>query len=102
MFGLTGAELIVVVVGLLSIIKFVMDIVKNVSNPNIEQDKKIIQLEDGCSYKHKAIDEKFQAIGATLTLIQENHLRHIEADVAQLKSDTRDIFTILNERLPQK
>lgn len=40
-----------------------------------------------CSLKHKIIDDKFESIAQELTLIKENHLKHIESDISLIKTD---------------
>ena len=72
------------------------------SKPDIEADNKIKLLEQGCKLKHSGIDEKFQAITETLTLIKENHLAHIETRMNGVEKIQERILTTLEERLPRK
>lgn len=102
MFGLTWPEIIAIVLGIVAIAKTLLDINSGVKDPNIKQDAKIQSLEDGCAYKHKGIDEKFTEINRVLTLIQENELKHIEANINSLFIGQEKIMTILEERLPKK
>lgn len=72
------------------------------SKPDIEADNKIKLLEQGCAMKHAGIDDKFQAITETLTLIKENHLAHIETRMNGVEKIQERILTTLEERLPRK
>jgi len=57
----------------------------------VDQDLKISRLEDG-----------FMSIKEDVTLIKENHLKHIEKDIKGLREGMVEVKTILNERLPKK
>ena len=72
------------------------------AKPDIKAANQIDLLKQGCALKHEGIDEKFQSINETLTLIKENHLAHIETRVTGLEIGQKEIVTILNERLPKK
>lgn len=72
------------------------------SKPDIKAANQIDLLKQGCALKHEGIDEKFQVINSTLTLIKENHLKHIEERVTGLEKGQERVITILDERLPKK
>lgn len=56
-------------------------------DPDIKTDKELGINAATCGIKHKMIDEKFESITQELTLIKENHLKHIENDVSKIKTD---------------
>lgn len=56
-------------------------------DPDIKADKEIGINQATCGLKHKIIDDKFESIAQELTLIKENHLKHIESDVSKIKTD---------------
>jgi len=66
---------------------------KHFNDPDVEASNEIQKLKLSCSMRHKAIDEN-------ILVIKENHLKHIEKDVAKIKNNQTKIFTILEERLP--
>lgn len=53
-------------------------------NPDITADKKLGINEATCNLKHKTIDEAIATITRSMDLIKENHLRHIEGDIAKI------------------
>ncbi|KKP97236.1 MAG: hypothetical protein UR99_C0017G0019 [Candidatus Moranbacteria bacterium GW2011_GWD2_36_12] len=68
---------------------------KTFRDPDIDATKEIAILKATCFLKHQNIDEN-------IVLIKNNHLRHIEEDIAFLKNEQTKIITILEERLPKK
>jgi hypothetical protein len=75
---------------------------KGYFSDNKKQDGRIATIETSCGLKHKAIDDNFKNIDNSLSLIKENHLRHIEERVGAIENKQTEIITILNERLPKK
>jgi len=74
-----------------TLIGMVFVVYKNVRQPGETSSQRLDRLETGCELKHRVIDEN-------LILIKENHLRHIEADISELKQGQVKILTILEER----
>ena len=72
------------------------------AKPDIKAANQIDLLKQGCAMKHAGIDEKFQTITETLTLIKENHLAHIETRMTGLEIGQQKLLTTLEERLPRK
>jgi len=70
---------------------FVFAIFKYFRDPDVEAKEKIALLKQACDIRHKDIDSNILAI-------KENHLRHLESDVSEIKQNLVKIFTILEER----
>jgi len=109
MFGLTISELFVIILGLITIAQFIFKLVQGVRDPNVKQDTRVQRLEDGCLYKHKALDESLASINKsiykikdTFMLFQQNDFKHIEARMTDLEKGQVRIETMLDERLPRK
>jgi hypothetical protein len=56
-------------------------------DPDIKADKELGINAATCGIKHKIIDQKFESITQELTLIKENHLKHIENDISTIKTN---------------
>jgi hypothetical protein len=67
-------------------------------DPDIKADKQLGINAATCGLKHKIIDDKFESIASELTLIKENHLKHIELDVSKIKTDSAIILDRENRR----
>lgn len=80
-----------IVLGVIAIVKFGVDAINSVRNPNIEQDKELIGMKKDIS-----------ATQEDIKTIKENHLFHIERDMGKVKDRMVKIETILDERLPAK
>lgn len=52
--------------------------------PDIDADKKFGINEATCNLKHKTLDDAIATITKGMELIKENHLRHIEGDIAKI------------------
>ena len=109
MFGLTWPEVIVILLGIITVIKTIIELSSSVKDPNIKQDLELGKLKEGCYYKHEAVnnkfavyDDQFTKITESLFLIKENELKHIENDIKGIKEEQVKIITILEERLPRK
>lgn len=80
-------EILSIAGGSIVIIRFILEMVK----PNADQDTEIALLK-----------AQQQSIMSDITTIKVNHLAHIERDVRDLQEGQVKIFTILDERLPNK
>lgn len=80
-------EILSIAGGSIVIIRFILEMVK----PNADQDTEIALLK-----------AQQQSIISDITTIKVNHLAHIERDVRDLQEGQVKIFTILDERLPNK
>ena len=63
---------------LITIIGVIIAVYKFSKDPDIKLDKEFTKMKSECELKHKFIDEN-------IVLIKENHLKHIESDVSNLK-----------------
>lgn len=74
-----------------TIIGMVFLVYNKLRKPGEDSGQRLDKLETSCELKHKIIDEN-------LLLIKENHLRHIENDISEIKQAITRINTILEER----
>ena len=70
--------------GVIAVYKFSRD-------PDIKLGEELKVMKKECQLKHEFIDEN-------ILLIKENHLKHIENDIAELKNGQVRIETILSKR----
>jgi len=59
--------------------------------PDTDNEKAIELINQRCEITHQNLDN-------SLLLIRENHLKHLEKDVSEMKIDIGKILTILDER----
>jgi len=85
------AQILTIILGSAAIITYIVNVVKAIINPNKKQDEDIVVIKKDIDFIKNDID-----------LIRENHLNHIEDDIAQLKSSIIRINTILEERFNVK
>lgn len=85
MFGMTFAQCVVLALGIIALIKYGIEVWTSITKPNTLQDIRINQLELSCGYKHTALDKSITSINDNIKLIKENHLRHIEANLGEMK-----------------
>ena len=76
---------------ILTLLGIIFAVYKTFRDPDVDAEKTIAVMKAQCELKHQNIDENILAI-------KENHLRHLESDMAQLKLDVTKILTILQER----
>jgi hypothetical protein len=84
-------ENIQLVLSILTLAGVVFAIYSYFRNPDITAEKNLAVMKAQCDLKHANINENIFAI-------KENHLRHLESDVSQIKNDITKILTILDER----
>jgi len=66
-------------------------IYKYFRDPDIKSQQEIMLMKQSCELRHKNLD-------SAIVGIKENHLKHLEADVIDIKRDITKILTILEER----
>jgi len=88
------------IIGFATLIGFVFVIYRSYSEPNKKQDEEIAVGNATCELRHHNIDKNVQEIKESISLIKENHLKHIEERMNGLECQQIKIFTILEERLP--
>ena len=76
-------------------------IYKQFADPDIKAANKLGLLEQGCIFKHQAIDKDIKEINNAIGFIKENHLTHIESSLKNHDEKFIKLFTILDERLPK-
>lgn len=84
-------EAIVLVLGIIALIKFIVEFYRGMTKPNSDQDKEIALMKANIA-----------GINIDVSSIKENHIAHIEKDIRDLQIGQERIITILNERLPKK
>lgn len=91
-------DVIQLIVSCAILIGFIISFYKTFRDPDQKAETKITVMEKTCQLKHSSIDETIFNVKKDISLIKENHLRHIEEDISNMKSDIKSILTILNER----
>lgn len=87
---------------ILTLAGILLTVYKSWERPNKRQDKAIGEMKVACNLKHKQIDANQTEIKGELAFIRDNHLKHIEASMAEMRTEQATIRTILDERLPKK
>lgn len=95
-------EKISLIISACTLIGIVIVVYKSITEPNKKQDEELAVNSATCNIKHDEIEKKFTNINENLSLIKENHLKHIEERISSLSENQVKIFTILEERLPKK
>jgi hypothetical protein len=90
-----------IVIGIVTLIGFAFIIYRSYADPNKKQDEELAVGAKACELKHGVLDSNISEIKQTLSMIQENHLRHIEDRMGLVENNQTKIFTILEERLPR-
>ena len=80
-----------IITGFITIAGVVFLVYKTFTDPDIKVERTIQEMRARCELKHQYLDENI--IG-----IKENHLKHLEADMAFVKGELIEIKTILKER----
>ncbi len=99
---ITFAQILVIVLGLVAIIKYVLDTYKGIDKPNVKQDLEIRSIQENCVIRSTNVDEKFSELKNDIHHLKNNHLRHIETDVKELGHKMVRIETKLDILLPNK
>lgn len=71
-------------------------------DPDIKASQEIGLIKQRCSFLHTGVDESIGEIKGSIKAIKNNHLHHIERDIKALQEGQVKMFTILEERLPNK
>ncbi len=67
-----------------NLIGMIFLVYKHFRNSDINASKRLSIIETTCPIKHKTIEDTLTTLTKELSLIKENHLRHIEGDVAKI------------------
>jgi len=79
----------------LTFLGVIFAIYKYFREPDMQTANDLALMKTACKFKHEAIDQN-------IVLIKENHLKHIEADISEMKNDLTRVITIIEERMPKK
>ena len=71
---------------------------KGFADPDIKARGRLDVLEASCKLKHIDIDKDLKKITNNITIIKENHLSHIERDMAEIRGDIKAISAVLKIR----
>lgn len=86
--------LISLFISLATLISVVIVVYKFSNDPDVKAREEIKLINQRCSMLHGSIDGE-------ISLIKNNHLAHIEKDLAKQSEQIAIIMTILDERLPK-
>jgi hypothetical protein len=67
-------------------------------DPDIKASERMASLEQGCFYKHEAVDKNFKTIQEDLKFLKENHIAHIERNIRNINLTQTKILTILEAK----
>lgn len=90
------------ILSIITLIGVVIAVYRSFSDPNKRQDRQIAVGEATCKLKHEDLNKDISKINNTLLLIENNSLKHIEERMNTIENKQVKIFTILEERLPNK
>lgn len=91
-------ENIQVAISGLTLVGIIIAVYKSFSDPDNKAKNRLDVLENNNAIKHAFYDKAFVTFSQEISLIKDNHLRHIESDVSDLKGDVKSILAILNDR----
>jgi hypothetical protein len=84
-------EEIAIVLQLLTLLGMIFAVYKYFRTPSDIAKEEIALIKQACVMRHRDIDEN-------IVMIKENHLRHIEADIVEIKITLAGISAVLSER----
>lgn len=85
-----------IIISLLTLGGIIFAIYKSFNDKDIKVGGRLDILDALIAEKERTHDRTFAAIERDMTLIKENHLKHIEEDISALKGDLKAILAILN------
>lgn len=86
------------ILSIATLLGILFTVFKSWRKPAIDAEKQIAEINSRCIYRREAIDKDISGINTKLKMIEENHIRHIEASVKALEEGQIKILTILEER----
>ena len=84
-------ETIQLVISIATLLVMIVGFYRFFRDPDVKNQEEINLMKETCKIRHGVIDEN-------IVMIKENHLRHIESDITELKMNITKILTILEER----
>lgn len=82
----------------LTLLGIIFAIHRSVTDPDNKAKNRLDIMETVCPIRHNSVDGVIETMQGEITLIKENHLRHIEKDIAEMKGDMKAILAVLNDR----
>ena len=83
-------------VSLLTLLGMLIGLYKFSRDPDERMKNRQAVFEERCAIQHKNLDTLIANFYQDISLIKENHLRHIEADISNIKGDLKEIKSVLN------
>ncbi len=90
------------IISIATLLGILFAIFKFFRDPDIKAGEKIGLMAQSCLLRHQGIDKDIKLLEENYTLLKENHIRHIENDIGELKITMTKILTILEERNKNK
>lgn len=79
------------IISVVTLLGVLFAIYKFFRDPDVSADKKLSIMEKSCALKHEYLGKDIFNIYAAISDIKNNHLKHIEPDMTQLKIDVAKI-----------
>ena len=89
------------ILSVLMLIGIIITVYRTFSDPDEKAASRIGVLEMIIEERKQATEKYIQTIQGEISIIKENHLRHIEADITEIKGDMKAILAVMkhdNER----
>ncbi len=90
------------VMSIITLLGVVFAIYKTFRDPDVKNKASIDELATKCKFRCEASDKQIAEISRNYEILKENHIRHIENDVQEMKISITRILTILEEREKHK
>jgi hypothetical protein len=95
-------QLLQTIVSFLTLGAFLFAVYKYFRDPDVKNSNEVILIKQSCAQKHEYLDKALADLSRAYTLMQENDLKHIEAELRRLSEAQVRIVTMMDERLPSK
>jgi len=86
------------IISLSTLIGMVVAIYKFSRDPDEKAERRLGLMEQMCEIHRNGNKDKFSKIDKNLSLIKENHLKHIEASIEKIKGDIKVIKVLLKQK----
>ena len=86
------------ILSIATVIGLIIAIYKAFATPDIKNKESIDSLSQKCKFRCETNDKQIAEISRNYELLKENHIRHIEIDIGNIKQSLVKITTILEER----
>lgn len=88
----------IVITLLIAVVGAIITIYEKFTKPDNKAKNEINLIKQGCDLKHNSINGEIKDIKKNISLIKENHLRHIENDIKCINNTQTKILTILESK----